>query len=368
MATLLLAPVSPPAASGLVLMPYFLMSDTAGNDPRLWKLASGRPVVFDRLQAAWLRLMSVSAHHQLNGYLTEEMALRECHGRRDVLEQLSTAVIGERPLLHRQGDRCDGKNCIDSSPPWPAGMDFRLCEFNKRNPTRSEHERNQAQKADRRDARLKNMVYDRDAGCCRYCRSGPLLKKGMGRARDRRRALQFDHVDPDRPAGADAENYVVACARCNELKGHRTPAEAGLVLLPEPTDNERAAWAARGEIQFDLPSDTLADNDNDKQHDNRHDKQHDNAHRCHVGCPDGCPDDSCSGDNPTGQMCPQQGETTPRQATETTSEGSGSGRGGQPRSMSSSDPETPARSGPNPQPPRGPDAPDIYHHRSRGGD
>lgn len=359
----ILAP-APAPAQGLALMPYFLLPDTAGHDPRLWKLAGGRAAVFDRLQAAWLRLMSESSHHRHNGYLTESQALKECHGRRDTLELLCTSVLGEKPLLHRKGDRCDGRNCIDSSPPWTDGFDYRLCEFSKRNPTRAEHDRNQAQKADSRDTRLRAEVYDRDGGCCRYCRSGPLLKKGMGRAKDRRRALQFDHVDPDRPAGPHAENYVVACARCNEYKGRRTPAEAEMRLLPVPTAEEIAAWLERGERQFDLP--TEADNDNAR--DNDHDNQHDKPHGCNSRCPDGSPDGACPGDESTGQPCPAPGETPAPQATDSTSEGSGSGRVGQPPVVSMSGLGSPGNPGPVRQQPRTPDAPDIYHRRSRGGD
>ena len=95
-----------------------------------------------------------------------------------------------------------------------------------------------AQKADHRDGRLKDLVWARDGGCCRYCGSGPLVHDNA-RARDRRRVLQFDHVDPDQPAGPDSENYVVACGACNEVKGHRTPDAAGLVLLPAPVQATR---------------------------------------------------------------------------------------------------------------------------------
>lgn len=348
----------------VVLMPYFLTSDTAGGDPRFWTLAAGRPALVDRLQAAWMRLHAWTSHHRHNGYLTHAQALQLCHGRLDTLDLLCTPVLGERPLLHRRGDRCDGKNCIDSSPPWTEGFEYRLCEFSKRNPTRAENDRHQAQKADSRDTRLKNEVYERDAGCCRYCRSGPLRRKGMARARDRRRVLQYDHVDPDQAAGPDAANYVVACARCNEYKGHRTPDEAGMTLLPEPTDSERAEWSERAETLFNLPDDGSRDNDNDNAPDNDQDNAHDKQHGCHSRSPDGCPDGTCTGDNPTAQPCPAPGETPAPQATNSTFEGSGPGRVGQPRVV----PESPPVSGPGRQPIRGPDAPDIYHRRSRGGD
>jgi hypothetical protein len=95
--------------------------------------------------------------------------------------------------------------------------------------------------ADLRNGRLRDLAYTRDGGCCRYCGSGPLLRRGMERAADRHQVLRFDHVDPDQPAGEDGANFVVACAACSEAKGHRTPAEAGMTLLPVPTSVQIAA-------------------------------------------------------------------------------------------------------------------------------
>jgi hypothetical protein len=44
----------------------------------------------------------------------------------------------------------------------------------------------------------------------------------------------LDHVVPGLAGGVD--NIVVACRACNGAKKNRTPAEAGLVLLPPPGD------------------------------------------------------------------------------------------------------------------------------------
>ncbi|PXY21144.1 HNH endonuclease [Prauserella muralis] len=331
-------------------MPFALFSDTLGRDPRWFALAGDRPVLRDRLQAAYMRLKLESASHLHDGYLTRRQALNLCDAK--LLDLLCTPVLGEKPFLHREGDTCDERNCLDDSGPWVEGFDYRVCGFIKRNPTRAEYNRNQAQKADSRDGRLRAAVYDRDGGCCRYCGSGPLRKKGMGRAKDRRRALQYDHVDPDKAAGADGANYVVACARCNEAKGHRTPDEAGMRLLSPPTDEQRAAWQQRGEALFDLP-DEPSDNDNDNAHDNAPDNQHDNAHDYERALsPATGPDNESAGDVRVETAAQPQ-----RQAATMSPEGSGSGRVGQ------RDRDALPRS--SRQPARRPDAPDIYHRRSR---
>lgn len=335
-------------------MPYSLISDSLGRDPRWDALADGRPALTDALQAAYLRLLCETASHQHDGYLTEHQALTCCRRRRDVLALLCRPALGEKPFLHRPGDSCDERNCLDESGPWRDGFAYRICAYLKRNPSRTEHKRHQAKKADSRDAQLRAHVYERDGGCCRYCRSGPLKTRGMGRARDRRRVFVGDHPDPDQvatpPGRPYASNYVTACARCNEFKGERTPDEAGLTLLPVPTEEEKAAWRERGEALFDVP-----DNDNDNPADKRYDKQ-----RSLVDDkPPSLVDDSCRDDETTGAVRPETPGQTQEQAAALSSEGSGSGRVGEPV-------VDPVAS-PGSQPQRGPDAPDVYHRRSRRG-
>ncbi|WP_119730290.1 HNH endonuclease [Thermomonospora amylolytica] len=63
-------------------------------------------------------------------------------------------------------------------------------------------------------------VHLRDRGLCGYCG---------------KRGHTIDHVLPRSRGGADSwENTVLACGRCNNRKGDRTPAEAGLRLLATP--------------------------------------------------------------------------------------------------------------------------------------
>jgi hypothetical protein len=71
----------------------------------------------------------------------------------------------------------------------------------------------------------RKAVIARDGRQCRYCAKllGP------------RSALHLDHVIPlSRGGGDDAENLVVACARCNTRKGTRLLGETRMTLLPVP--------------------------------------------------------------------------------------------------------------------------------------
>jgi len=67
-------------------------------------------------------------------------------------------------------------------------------------------------------------VYARDKRSCQYC----------GRAVARHEAT-YDHVVPRSRGGKTGwENIVIACVRCNQDKGGRTPAEAGMRLRTTP--------------------------------------------------------------------------------------------------------------------------------------
>ncbi|MDV8006763.1 HNH endonuclease [Rhodococcus sp. IEGM 1318] len=90
-------------------------------------------------------------------------------------------------------------------------------------------------KAELKNKGLINQVWARDCtdpgvtgvGKCRYC--GVVLKR-----KDTRSAVRpfIDHVDPTKAEGV--RNLVLACSGCNQKKGNRTPAEAGMKLLPQP--------------------------------------------------------------------------------------------------------------------------------------
>ncbi|HLY78945.1 MAG TPA: HNH endonuclease, partial [Caulobacteraceae bacterium] len=70
---------------------------------------------------------------------------------------------------------------------------------------------------DRPPAFTRFNVFLRDSFSCQYCSSSD--------------ELTFDHVTPRSRGGRTTwENIVTACARCNLMKGGRTPQEAGMHL------------------------------------------------------------------------------------------------------------------------------------------
>lgn len=67
-------------------------------------------------------------------------------------------------------------------------------------------------------------IYTRDKGMCQYC--GTKVSQSD---------FEYEHVVPRVRGGkTNWENIVVACTSCNQRKGGRTPAEAGMRLLSVP--------------------------------------------------------------------------------------------------------------------------------------
>ena len=67
-------------------------------------------------------------------------------------------------------------------------------------------------------------VYARDGGRCQYCVS-----------KVARFEATYDHVTPRAQGGKTTwENIVIACVGCNQRKGGRTPAQAGMRLRTLP--------------------------------------------------------------------------------------------------------------------------------------
>jgi 5-methylcytosine-specific restriction endonuclease McrA len=68
-------------------------------------------------------------------------------------------------------------------------------------------------------------IFTRDKHQCQYCGAQPEKSQ-----------LTLDHVVPRSRGGGDSwENIVLACARCNVKKSNRTPEEANMHLLKQPT-------------------------------------------------------------------------------------------------------------------------------------
>lgn len=67
-------------------------------------------------------------------------------------------------------------------------------------------------------------IYARDRGRCQYC--GRVVPRSE---------FQYEHVVPRAQGGRTCwENIVVSCLDCNQEKGDRTPAQAGMRLLSVP--------------------------------------------------------------------------------------------------------------------------------------
>jgi hypothetical protein len=103
-------------------MPYWLETDAFHELPVWEVLAAGNADRMDQLQAAYVRLKSLASHLQKDGYLTADGALRQCRGRRQVLEKMCTPVLDEKPLVHRPGDECP---CLGELP-WVQGFAYRI--------------------------------------------------------------------------------------------------------------------------------------------------------------------------------------------------------------------------------------------------
>lgn len=70
----------------------------------------------------------------------------------------------------------------------------------------------------------RKSILARDAHTCQYCMSEDSPAK-----------LTLDHIIPKSRGGANVwENLVAACFKCNNVKGDRTPEEAGMPLLRRP--------------------------------------------------------------------------------------------------------------------------------------
>lgn len=68
-------------------------------------------------------------------------------------------------------------------------------------------------------------VWSRDRGKCQYCKA-PVSRSDF----------TYDHVIPRAHGGQTRwENVVVCCTPCNQRKGGRTPAQAGLHLAVSPS-------------------------------------------------------------------------------------------------------------------------------------
>lgn len=80
----------------------------------------------------------------------------------------------------------------------------------------------------------RSNIFVRDRNMCQYCGS-------------KEKGLTIDHVVPTSRGGTNEwTNVVVACRKCQTLKGPWTPEEVGMVLLNKP---KQPIWARAAEIR-----------------------------------------------------------------------------------------------------------------------
>lgn len=84
-------------------------------------------------------------------------------------------------------------------------------------------------------------VYMRDKGCCQYC--GHKVPRAES---------TYDHVTPRSQGGQTTwENVVISCTPCNQRKGGRTPAQAGMHLRSTPVKPKSLPDTMRLTFLFD---------------------------------------------------------------------------------------------------------------------
>lgn len=146
---------------------------------------------------------------------------------------MGAGLLVEVGLWHGPGHDCN--RC----PPVSAGSWLFHDWFDLGYNTREQLDISERKKRELKDSKIHAQVWARDCldptnptvGACRYC--GHEVKKKDTRSPDRRPEL--DHIDPNVADGA--RNIVLACRACNREKGNRTPADAGMIVLPAPSHN-----------------------------------------------------------------------------------------------------------------------------------
>lgn len=185
-------------------MTWLKIDDAFGGHPKV--LLAGNEAV-----GLWVRCASWSSAHMTDGFVPEAVVLM--YGSKRLAQKLVAARLFEPRSMD-----------ADGSP------GYLVHDFLLYNPSRNEVESERARRNELRDPELVAAVKERDGNACRYC--GVRVKWTDRRGPE---GGTLDHVVPGLAGGID--NVVVACRGCNGKKKNRTPAEAGLVLLPPPGDD-----------------------------------------------------------------------------------------------------------------------------------
>lgn len=180
-------------------MPWFRVDDTFAFHPKVLNAGNSSA-------GLWVRAGSWASQQMTDGYVPSEVA-------------------------RTFGTSGETKRLLDAGLWVSAGGGFQFHEWSPTNPTRAEVLADRASNARRqalsRDTVLRDEIRDRDKDRCRYCGQLVDWKDRRGRA-----GGTYDHIDPVGPN--TAENLVVACRACNSSKGHRTPEQSRMRLIPPP--------------------------------------------------------------------------------------------------------------------------------------
>lgn len=209
-------------------MTWFRLDDQWAHHPKV--RAAGRDG-----RALWVAAGAACAAVNSDG-IVEALVVRDAAYLAEVSAKKATALLVECGLWHDAGTLASCRRCKDAYSKLPAGAflfhdwaEYQLTKDQAKVPI--ERLRWNRRKALLRDRELCNAIVRRDRSRCRYCGQRVDFK-------DRKGPLSgtYDHVDPDdfSPTGNSFGNVVVACRKCNGDKKDRTPAEAGMALLPEP--------------------------------------------------------------------------------------------------------------------------------------
>lgn len=216
-------------------MPHFMVDDQLFANTKAKRLV-------DLAEHGDLRGMAAGFLWTLSGSQTQASGTNGAISRRDVLRLVLDAELAhELPdllvsvgLWHGEGHQC--RVCPQPSERMPGAAWVFHDFFQMGYDTAAQVKEGRAKRRELKDAALTNAVWARDCldpskpwiAACRYC--GKTVNRKDTRSPDDRPTL--DHVDPALAAGI--RNLVVACRACNQMKGRRTPAQAGMRLLPPP--------------------------------------------------------------------------------------------------------------------------------------
>ncbi|MCR6706593.1 MAG: hypothetical protein NVV66_18525 [Cellulomonas sp.] len=239
-------------------MPFFQVDDHLHVNRKVRALTGRMLAGDDRGLAAlgvWTLAGSMSQDVGTDGLVSLQSLMSLIFDRSAALELAH--VLVDAGLWHapdHECDRCDPVPAIDpvsgvAQPCWRFHdwWDLRYDRADVQRTTR-------AKRRELQDPTIVNSVWLRDCidpldptlknqADCRYC--GRRVKRADRSSKDENAKPALDHVDPTKAKGV--RNLVVACGGCNRTKGRRTPADAGMTLLPAPralTPAQEAAAAA----------------------------------------------------------------------------------------------------------------------------